>query len=187
MDIKELLGDLYKEGMSAEEILALTIEEPKPKDNKAELEKLKNALSKANGEAAEYRKALKDKMTETERTDAERAERQKQIEEELANLKKEKAISENKARFLAVGYSEENAQKSAEAMAENNFAAIFDGMKAFVESHDKEFEAKLLSGTPKPAGGGAAKPKTVEEIMKIADATERQTAIAENIELFQKT
>lgn len=182
MNIKELLGESYKDGMTVEELLALAVEAP----NTDELGKLKNALSKANGEAAEYRKALKEKMSETEKADAERAERQKQIEEELANLRRDKAISESMAQFLAVGYDEELARKSAEAVADNNFAAIFDGMKAFVASHDKAMEAKLLSVTPKPNGGGAAKPKTVEEIMKIADATERQNAIAENIELFEK-
>lgn len=182
MNIKELLGESYKDGMTVEELLALAVEAP----NTDELGKLKNALSKANGEAAEYRKALKEKMSETEKADAERAERQKQIEEELANLRRDKAISESMTQFLAVGYDEELARKSAEAVADNNFAAIFDGMKAFVASHDKAMEAKLLSGTPKPNGGGAAKPKTVEEIMKIADATERQNAIAENIELFEK-
>ena len=39
-----------------------------------ELEKLKAALSRANGEAAEYKRQLREKQTEAERAEAERAE-----------------------------------------------------------------------------------------------------------------
>ena len=54
MTIKELLGDAYKDGMTIEEIETALENVSMPEDNSAEIERLKNALSKSNSEAAGY-------------------------------------------------------------------------------------------------------------------------------------
>ena len=46
---------------------------------------------------------------------------------------------------------------------------------------------RLLAGRRAPAKGSAKATMTREDIMKIADATERQQAIANNIELFRRS
>lgn len=68
MDLKALLGDAYKEGMTFEEIEAALKEVQPPEDpaGAAEISRLKTALSKANGEAAEYKKQLRGKQSEAE-------------------------------------------------------------------------------------------------------------------------
>ena len=53
MKLNVLLGDAYKEGMTADEIISAL---EKVADPSAEVEKLRNAVTKANGEAAEYKK-----------------------------------------------------------------------------------------------------------------------------------
>lgn len=63
MNYKALLGDSYKEGMTADEIVSAL---EKVADPNAEVEKLRNAVTKANGEAAEYKKQLKAKRTDDE-------------------------------------------------------------------------------------------------------------------------
>ena len=63
MKLSVLLGDAYKDGMTADEIIS-AIE--KVADPNAEIEKLRNAVTKANGEAAEYKKQLKAKRTDDE-------------------------------------------------------------------------------------------------------------------------
>lgn len=63
MNYKALLGDAYKEGMTADEIISAL---EKVADPSAEVEKLRNAVTKANGEAAEYKKQLKAKRTDDE-------------------------------------------------------------------------------------------------------------------------
>ena len=66
MNLKEVLGDAYKEGMTFEEVEAALEKVNVPEDNSAEIERLKNALSKSNSEAAGYKKQLREKMTEDE-------------------------------------------------------------------------------------------------------------------------
>ena len=66
MNIKDLLKDAYKEGMTIDEINAALEGIELPTDNSAEVERLKNALSKSNSEAADYKKQLREKMSADE-------------------------------------------------------------------------------------------------------------------------
>ena len=72
MNLKEVLGDAYKEGMTFEEVEAALEKVNVPEDNSAEIERLKNALSKSNSEAAGYKKQLREKMTEDEQKASEK-------------------------------------------------------------------------------------------------------------------
>ena len=66
--LSDLLGDAYKEGMTEEEIsTALQSAGAGAKDNEAEVNRLKAQLSKANSEAADYKKQLRGKQSEDER------------------------------------------------------------------------------------------------------------------------
>ena len=94
MKLNVLLGDAYKDGMTSDEIISAL---EKVADPNAEVEKLRNAVTKANGEAAEYKKQLKAKRTDDENAAQEQADKlaemQKQIDALTAdkeNLVKEK-------------------------------------------------------------------------------------------------
>ena len=50
MTLKDLLGDSYKEGMTAEEITAALEKVEAPKDLSAEVNSLKETISKKNSE-----------------------------------------------------------------------------------------------------------------------------------------
>ena len=120
---------------------------PVPKEND-EVTKLKSALSKANSEAAEWKRALREKQTEAERAEAERAEREKAVEEELRTLRRDKTVSGYLANCLALGYDKELALKAAEAMADNNAAGILECQQTFLEAKTKEIEAAALNKQP---------------------------------------
>ena len=124
-----------------------------PKDNSEEVAKLKNALSNANSQAAEFRRQLREKQTETERAEAERAEREKAVEEELRGLRRDKTVSSYVANCLALGYSKDLALKAAEAMADNDAAAIMDCQREFLEAKQKELEAAALNKQPTLTAG----------------------------------
>ena len=149
------------ETMSAEDKLkaleGFEFEPPKPSTEEAD--KLKAALSKANSEAAEYKRALREKQTEEERKAAERAERDKSIEEELKTLRRDKTVSGFVAQCLALGYPNDLALRAAEAMADNDAAATLACQQEFLEAKKKEYEAAALNkqpgltpGTPPTAG-----------------------------------
>ena len=131
-----------------------------PKDNSEEIAKLKTALSNANSQAAEFKRALREKQTEAERAEAERAEREKAVEEELRGLRRDKTVSSYVANCLALGYNKELALKAAEAMADNDAAAIMACQQEFLEAKTKEIEANALNKQP-PLTPGA--PPTTQQ------------------------
>lgn len=184
MNIKDLLKDAYREGMSVEDIEKALESIELPNDGSAEIERLKAALSKSNSEAADYKKQLREKMTAEEAKAKEDADKWDELQSKYDALLKESNISKNKARLLALGYDDALATEVAEAMAEGDTDKVFAGQQKHLDSVAKKIREDALKGTPKPTGG-SGKAKTADEILKISDSAERQAAIAENIELFE--
>lgn len=126
---------------------AYEFETPAPKESD-EATKLKTALSKANSEAAEYKRLLREKQTEEERKEAERVEREAKVEEELKSLRRDKTVSGYQAQYLSLGYSKELALKAAEAMADGDAATSLACQQEFLEAKTKELEAAALNKQP---------------------------------------
>ena len=152
IDTSKITG--YAE-MSAEEKLAAleAFEIEAPKDNGEEVTKLKNALSKANSDAAEWKRQFREKQTEQERAEAERAEREKAVEEELRGLRRDKTVSGYVAQCLALGYDKDLALRAAEAMADGDAASILACQQDFLEAKQKELEAAALNKQPTITSG----------------------------------
>ena len=157
------------ESLSAEEKLkaleAYEFDAPAPKESE-EVTKLKSALSKANSEAAEWKRALREKQSEAERAEAERAEREKAVEDELRSLRRDKTVSGYIAQCLALGYDKELALKAAEAMADNDAAKIMECQQDFLAAKTKELEAAALNKQPTLSVGA---PPTAKEADHEAD------------------
>ena len=138
--------------MSAEDKLKaleeFEFEAPAPKDSSDEVNKLKTALSKANSDAAEWKRQFREKQTEAERAEAERAEREKAVEDELRTLRRDKTVSGYQAQCLALGYTQDLALRAAEAMADGNAAEIMNCQQEFLETKTKEIEATALNKQP---------------------------------------
>ena len=170
--------------MSAEEKLKaleeFEIEEPKSDDPK-----LKSALDKATAEAAKYKKELREKQTEQERLEAERKEADEKKDAELAELRKGKLIAEHKANFLKVGYSEELAEKSANAVVDGDFKTIFDGLNMFLEAREKQIKEELVKKTPHPRSDNGNETVTKEQFEKMS-LTERTKLFNENKDLYNE-
>ena len=118
-----------------------------------ELEKLKAALSRANGEAAEYKRQLREKQTEAERAEAERAEADKAMREELETLRKEKRVSDYTAKCVALNMDADLAGKTATALADGDMDSVFDCLKAFVEATTTRLNNEALNRQPGLSAG----------------------------------
>ena len=166
IDVSKIEG--YAE-MSAEgKLKALEefdFEIPKPATDTDEVIKLKNALSNANSQAAEYKRALREKQSEQERAEAERAEREAARDAEIKELRRDKTVSGYLANCLSLGYDKELAQRAAEAMADNDAAAIMECQREFLETKTKELEAAALNKQPTLTPGA---PPTATEAEKAA-------------------
>lgn len=163
MNIKDLLGDGYKEGMTVEEIETALKDIDLPIDNSAEIDRLKTALSKSNTEAADYKKQLREKMSAEEIKAKEDAEKWDEIVKERDALRKERDISNNKSRFLALGYDDALATEAAEAMVNGDTDKVFAAQKKHLDSAEKKIREDVLKDTPKPTGGSGKSTITKEQ------------------------
>ena len=148
MNLKELLGDKYREDMTAAEVAA-ALDSYNPTDGYVR----KDVADKYASEAAELKKQLKSKMSADEQAEAERKAAHEKMEAELAELKRDKAVSEHKARLLGLGYEEALAADTAKALADGDMDAVFLNQKKHQESQEKTLRAQLLKETPKPPAG----------------------------------
>lgn len=164
MKIKDLLADAYTEGMSVEDIEKALESIELPTDNTAEIDRLKNALSKSNSEAAEYRKQLRDKMSAEELKAKEDAETIEELIKERDALLREKTIAGHKAKYLALGYDEKLATDTAEAMVNGELDKVFANQKKHMETVEKKIRAEVLKETPTPEGGNGSDTMTKEKL-----------------------
>jgi hypothetical protein len=153
--------------------------------NDAELDKLRKAISKANSEAAESKRQLREKQTAEEIAKAEQESKQKELQEKYDALLKEQTISKYAAKYREQGYDEKLAMDTAEALYSGDTDKVFANATKFHTEFEKSIRADVTKNTPKPNNGGdGGVVKTKADILKIQDASERQKAIAENIDLF---
>lgn len=168
MNVKDLLGDAYKEGMTLEEIETALESIELPADNSAEIERLKSALSKSNSEAADFKKQLREKMTADEVKAKEDAESREKLQNDYDELLKKVTISENKAQLLAIGYDDALAAETAEAMVNGDLTKVFINQKKHIEAVEKKVRSELTKNTPKAEGGNSNIGITKEALLKMS-------------------
>ena len=153
--LKDLLGDSYKEGMTEDEISSAleALKAGKQTDNSAEVEKLKAQLSKANSEAADYKKQLRSKQSDEDAKAAEIADNMKKLTEENASLKRNIAISQRQTELISMGYDKKLAESTATAMADGDMDTVMKNQTAFIDAQKKQIEADAMKGTPRPKSG----------------------------------
>ena len=159
----------YADMTAEEKLKALEeLEIEAPKDNHETVEKLQAALNAASADASRWKKELREKQTEAERAEAERAEREKAVEDELRTLRRDKTVSGYVAQCLALGYDKDLALRAAEAMADNDAAAIMACQQDFLEAKQKELEAAALNKQPSltPGAPPTAKQAELDDINK---------------------
>ena len=152
--LSDLLGTSYKEGMTEEDISNAL--EKLNKNSTSEADKLKIQLSKANSEAAEYKKQLRAKQTDDEAAAAETKAAIEKLMAENAELKKSMDIATKTAKLTAQGFSEELAKATATAMLDGDFDTVLTNQAKYLEEQRQAIKKDLMNGTPKPAVGSSS-------------------------------
>lgn len=140
--------------MSAEDKLK-ALEALEFEDNVAEMERLKNAVSKANSEAADWKKKHNKLLSDDERAKQEQADSLAAMQTELETLRKEKTVSEYMAQYVSLGYDEKLAKETALAMADGDSAKVFANQAKFNEGYARKIIADELRDTPRGIGGNS--------------------------------
>jgi len=191
MNLKELLGDAYREDMTLEEV-----EQALEGINLVDPDKLPKSVSKevfdkTASELARVKKELKElqekNMTAEEKLKLElekAAESQAQYKRELAKLRATEI-------FVAAGLTEDDYKTLLDIVVSEDEEATKVRAKSMVDviasqkkAMEKTVKAELLKGTPKPEPGDPSKGVTLEDFRKMS-LMEKQRFAMENPELYQ--
>lgn len=183
-DLKSLLGDKYKEGMTIEEIMSLDVETPKA-DTSA-YDNLKKRFDEVASEAANYKKQLRANMTEAEQKAAADAEKYATMEAELEKLKADKAIAENAKGLVAIGYDENLATEVATALYNGDSATVIKAQAKFVDAQKKAVLAEAVKETPVPPAAGEGGTVMTKEKLREMSPNERYEFSQKNPEEYKK-
>ena len=138
------------DNLSADEKVAallnqeIEVEQTEP----ADVTRLKTSLSKANSEAAEYKRLLREKQTEAERAEAERAEKDREREELLRSLLEEKRVSSYKAQLMAAGVDADTADLMAKSLPEGVSDEYFLATKSFLDNQRQKLLTESINKQP---------------------------------------
>jgi len=143
------------ENMTAEEKLAAVL--AMDVDETSDIERYKNAASKANSEAAAFKKTAKDYEG-----------RIAELEKKIAESEKDKRIATLKASYLKIGFPDDLAGKTAEAYVNGDDATVFANHAAVNEARDKDRQAASLKSMPRPEAGAVDKTMTLEQFRSLS-------------------
>ena len=124
----------------------------------------KEVFDKTASELTDYKKQLREKMSADEIKAKEDAEKQEKLQSDYDALLRKVALSENKAKLLALGYEDKLAGDTAEAMIDGNLEKVFANQKKHLESIEKKIREDVLHNTPKPEGGSSSNTMTKEKL-----------------------
>ena len=119
----------------------------------AENKRLKKASDKNASDASSWKKKYMDTQSEADKLSMEKAERDAELREELEALRKESKVNKFAKSFLAMGYSEEQATKAAEAQYSGDTDELFRIQKQYQEEYAKKIRADIMKTMPAPATG----------------------------------
>jgi len=122
--------------------------------------KLKRATDKATKEASSYKKQLRDKQTVEEIQAQEKAEQEAERDEKFKSMEKELAVIKFEKNFVALGYPEEKAHKSALAQYEGDTETLFAIQKEMQEELKNEVKAEFIANNPEINSGEGAEEET---------------------------
>ena len=182
-DLKSLLGDKYKEGMTIEDVLSLEVDEPQVDMSKFVSKEL---YDKAASDTANYKKQLRANMSEAEQKAAADAEKYAEIVAERDQLKQEKAIAENAKGLVAIGYDETLATEVATALYNGDSETVIKAQAKFVDAQKKAVLAEAVKETPVPPAGGDGGSVVTKEKLRAMSPAERYEFSQKNPEEYKK-
>lgn len=141
--------------------------EARIKQLEAENGKLRQANTNASADASKWKKQYQEKLSEEDRKKEEQEEQNATLMQELETLRAERNIAKHKSELLSIGFDDAIAQDVASALNEGDNAKVFDGLRKFIEVHDKQLRENAFRTNPTLKAGTAGKAVTKEQFDKM--------------------
>ena len=170
--------DGYAEMSTEDKLKAL--EAMELEDNSSEIERLKNAVSKANSESAEWKRKHNALLSAEEQQKQEQAESLAAMQQELEMLRKEKSVAKYTADYVKLGYDAKLAEETAAAFADGDFAKVFANQAKFNDEYKKTIIADELKKTPRGGAGQGGGGAITKEAFLAMGTKEQQEFIQNN-------
>ena len=134
---------------------------------KAERDKLKQSVTNASADASEWKKKYQAKLSDEDKAREEQEAANAALQKELETLRAERNIASYKAALTAsdIGMDVEGATAVAEALNGGDINKVLDGIRKFIESHDKALAEKAMMNNPKLQGGNSTSTVTKEQFL----------------------
>lgn len=168
--LSDLLGDNYHEGMTEEEISTALESAKVGVSNGNEINNLRAALSKANGEAADYKRQLRSRQTAEEAAAAEQKSLMEQLTQENTSLKRTISISEQTTKLMGLGYAADLASATATALIDGDLETVIKNQATFLDAQKESILADRMKNTPRPAAGAAGGAGHYKQLIEEAQA-----------------
>lgn len=156
------------------------------KELEAENNKLRQSVTNASADASRYKKELQAKMTEEEKANADREAATAAMQQELEMLRTERNVANHKSQLVSIGFEDALAQETAEAINNGDTAKLFDGIRKFLASHDRELQTRSIMSNPTIKGGGEVKKSITKAEFDKMGYTDRLRIYNEDRELYKE-
>lgn len=134
---------------------------------KALNQQYKNAITKSNGEAAEWKRKFQAKQTAEEKEADAKREAEELQQQELSNLRKELTTMKAIARYRGMGMDEKMAAECAALEVENNNDGLMAKISALMTSREeaaaKKAQEDLLASRPDIKAGNGEDSEEAED------------------------
>ena len=181
IDISSIEG--YAEMTAEEKLAALEAFELPDPDYTGYVKK--DIADKYASEAANFKKQLRERMSEDEAAKVKAEEERATIMAELESLRMEKAVSEYTAQFMSIGYDEALAKSTATALQKGDMSVLFKNHAKHVAEREKALKAELLKTTPTPPAGEGSKGMTKADFSKLT-LDEKMKFASENPDQYKE-
>ena len=143
-------------GMTAEQKIA-ALEAFEYDDNSAKVQQLTNAVSKANSEAADWKRKHNALLDDDAKKKQEEADERQRLIDRNTELEKQIAITTYTNSYLELGYDKELAKSTAEALQAGDMNKVFENSQKHKKALEEKIKADLMKATPRPEGNVGGK------------------------------
>ena len=127
----------------------------KVKALEAENGKLKQSVTSASADASKWKKQYQEKLSTEEKAKQEQDEQTAAMQKELETLRTERNIAKISGALVAndIGMDAETANAVASAMNAGETDKVLDGIRQFINTHDKALRESAIRNNPTLPGG----------------------------------